>query len=99
MPRFEQQPQNAKTGGGNPSGQSGLFAAAAAMSFAVHISHLGREELVGREIDFREQLAGIIRCGRAFFLRDAEVIRRNQHLHIALNLYNCKNTDGRVNVP
>jgi hypothetical protein len=67
------------------------------MIFSTNVGHFGREELIGREVDLAEQLAGIIRCGYALLLRNAEIIGWNQHLYVAFDLNNGKDSDGGVN--
>ena len=67
------------------------------MVLSAEIRDLRREKLIGWEIDAAEQLTGIIRCGHALFIRNAEIISRYQHLDIALNLYNGENTNGGIN--
>ena len=67
------------------------------MVLSAKIRHLRREDLSGWEIDAAKQLTGIIRCGHTFLIRNAEIISRNQHLDIALNLYNGENTNGGIN--
>lgn len=64
-----------------------------AVFIASAVRDLRREELVGREVDAAEHCAGIIRCSNAFFLRNAEVIGRNQKLYISDNLDNGEDAE------
>lgn len=57
---------------------------------AVALADLWREKLIGGELDPAEQLTGVIGCCHTFLFRDTEIIRRDQHLDIAYNLYNGK---------
>ena len=52
------------------------------------------EESVHGELNFTEGFARIIGIATAFFLRNAEIVSGNEHLHIALQLDNRENTDG-----
>ena len=56
---------------------------------------LRREKRIGGEFDGVKELAGIIRCliAGAVLCGNAEIIRRNQHLHIADHLQNTEQTD------
>ena len=68
----------------------------AASSPVAQIRGAGREKLVGGEFNAPEQLAGIVAGRHAFLFRDTEVVGRNQHLHIAHDLYDDEQADGGV---
>lgn len=54
------------------------------MALAEGIPGLGREKFVGRKINTAEHIAGTVGGGgSALLLRDAEIVRRDQHLHVA----------------
>ena len=69
-----------------------LFAAAAVAAVVILFGEARREECIDREADLFEQLTGIIGGGNAFFIRDAVVIRRDQHLHLTLQLNDGEQT-------
>ena len=72
--------------------------AAGAVTLTVISARLRREELVGGEINAAEHVTrtvGARRC--ALFLRNAEIVRGNQHLHIAGNLNDRKQAEGDIN--
>ena len=60
------------------------------------VARFRREKFVGREINLAEQLAGIVAGGDAFLIRNAEIKRRNEHLHIPHNLHDGKQADRHV---
>ena len=49
-----------------------------------------------REINLAEQLAGVVAGGDAFLIRNAEIKRGNEHLHIPHNLHDGKQADRHV---
>ena len=66
-----------------------LFTAAiAAAAGVVQVAFPRREKLVFRELDFLEEVAGVLGvfAAAALLLRHAEIVYRNQHLHIARQL-------------
>ncbi len=72
--------------------------AAGAVTLTVISARLRREELVGGEINAAEHVTrtvGARRC--ALFLRNAEIVRGNQHLHIAGDLNDRKQAEGDIN--
>ena len=54
-----------------------------------------RKKLIRRKLDSTEQFTRVIGRADTFFFRHAEIICGDQHLHIAHQLYNGKNTDRR----
>ena len=72
-----------------------MFAIAVAATATAVI--LGREKFIDREAHFAEQIAGIVGCRAAALLtRHAVVVNRHQHLHIADELDDGKDTDGDI---
>lgn len=72
--------------------------AAGAMALTEGISGLGREKFIGREINAAEHIAGTVGGGGgALLLRDAEIVRRDQHLHIAHNLHDGEQPHRDIN--
>ena len=58
------------------------------------VARFRREKLVGREINLAEQLAGVVAGGDAFLIRNAEIKRGNEHLHIPHNLHDGKQAEN-----
>ena len=67
------------------------------MVLSAKVGHFRREKLIGWEINAAKQLTGVIRCSHTFLIRDTEIISGYQHLDIALDLYNGKDTNGSIN--
>ena len=67
------------------------------MVLSAKVRHFRREKLIGWEINAAKQLTGVIRCSHTFLIRDTEIISGYQHLDIALDLYNGKDTNGSIN--
>lgn len=61
-----------------------------------NILRSGREELLHREPDLLEQIAGIVGGSGAFLIRDTEIVDGNEHLNISLQLDDGEQTDGYV---
>lgn len=68
------------------------------LAAAAQVGGFGREELAGGEVDAPEQLAGVVAGSHALLLRDAEIVGRDQHLHIAHDLDDGEQPDGDVHV-
>ena len=64
------------------------------MRFFLVKRQIAGEKFIGREFNAAEQFTGILRAGNTFLMRNTEVIGRNQHLYVALQLYNAEQTDG-----
>ncbi len=62
------------------------------------LSGTRRKELVGGEVKAVKELAGVVGGGDAFFLREAEVVGRHEHLDVALELDDGKNAERDVDV-
>ena len=74
-----------------------LFAAAVIPVVVVcNVLRSGREELLHREANLLEQIAGIVGSSGALLIRDTEIVDRNEHLNISLQLDDGKYAVGYV---
>lgn len=73
--------------------KTGLFVVAAS-ALPVAVFSFRWEELVNRELDALEGVAGIIRVAGALFFRNAVIVRGDEHLHIALHLDDREQSEG-----
>src|SRR5699024_12815993 len=64
---------------------------------AAELIFLGREKFVNRETNLAERFARVVGVTAALFLRNAEIVSGNEHLHVTFELYDCENTDGDRN--
>ena len=68
-------------------GFTAAFWLCSCLKIVIKFASLRREEFIYREADAFKQVTGVVvGCANALFLRNAEVISRNQELYPALQL-------------